>query len=469
MSKEYDDAIERWRKNRGVGTFNVPYPFDSIVLMKHIVINLLRANKDARILIVTEYLKDKNEIIKCFTENNSDDWDICLSQKLNDRYMVIVDSQYCVEHASNIESTLVIIYKPMYFTFVHSNVLEKAKFKLVMLDRTIDKEAEDNFYHVVPFINAFTQAVVDNHRMSLPVEEVRIGVPVDYDSDSGRKIKRATDEINQTLLIFGDFVSIDKARHGDKTINMSAMQFCYNLAYANGWCETLDMSVEYNKKLDEVYSPTALNARAKSAYDIMRLRSDLVAGYHGKIDEIIDIIDCNKDKKILIINKRYDFANEVRDALNLHAFGTVCQCAHERLGKVDMVDKNGEPVFYTSGAHKGERKQMGAKAQMSLYRTLFNKGDIHVLSVTQAPDKNLNIEVDVVIITSPLCDEIENYVYRLDKVAFREPLKLYTVFCTGTTEEKTLSKRTPKDNHSVFVDNKIAVNYDENSDSIVIG
>lgn len=468
MNNIYNNAVERWRSSGGNGTMTVPAPYNSIVLMKSIMTALLIANPNASILIISEFLKDKNEIIKYLTENDESDFDIVFRQKLDQRYIAIVDSHYVVDHINNLRPTLTVIYKPMFFTFVYSDLLKQSRFKLVLLDRTVDNTARDNFYIESPCIEVFTQAVIDKSRTSLPVEETRIGVSVDYTDEDGIKIKKATDEINQTLTIFDDLESINKARIGDKTINMSAMQFCYNLAYKNGWSETLDMSVEYNQKLDEVYSPTALNMRAQQAYNMMRLRRDMLASYPSKIEEILKIVKENKGKKILIINLEHTFADDVRDAINTNASETLCQCCHEQLRKVDLVDKNGEPVTYKSGNRKGEIKQIGAKAQISLYRTQYNKGKISILSVTKSPDKELNIEVDIVILTSPLCGAIEKYLYRLDKIAFTEPLKLYTLYCKGSMEERTLPNYAANKNHKIVAKTEIAVNYDENSDVIFV-
>ena len=95
---------------------------------------------------------------------------------------------------------------------------------------------------------------------------------------------------------------------------------------------------------------------------------------------------------------------------------------------------------------------------------MFNKGDINVLSVTNSPDKELNIDVDIIIITSPLCEDIKSYMYRLSKIYFRSRLiKLYSLYCRNTSEQKMIERKSLSDNHNV----KNSFANENNSDFIV--
>lgn len=95
---------------------------------------------------------------------------------------------------------------------------------------------------------------------------------------------------------------------------------------------------------------------------------------------------------------------------------------------------------------------------------LFNKGTINILSTNNSPDKKLNINVDIIIITSPQCELIKNYLYRLSDIHIPNIIKLYTLYCVGTTEEKLLNERKLDKNHTIIENNDL----DENNFDFVV-
>ena len=98
----------------------------------------------------------------------------------------------------------------------------------------------------------------------------------------------------------------------------------------------------------------------------------------------------------------------------------------------------------------------------------MNTHKIHVISCGASPDKSLDIDIDLVIITSPLCDTIESYFYRLSKVHFSNEVLLYTLFYKGTLEEKKLEDRTIPDNHTIINDFDRNVKVDNNNDYCIV-
>ena len=245
---------------------------------------------------------------------------------------------------------------------------------------------------------------------------------------------------------------------GNKILNISGNQICENIARENGWSDTLDMSEPFNVRTDEYYNPNVLRERVTKTHELIRCRIKLLSDVDLKIFEILNIVRNNKDAKILIINKNGEFAKLVSDTINTD-IGNICGNYHNNLPTIDAVDINGNPILVKSGANKGKRKQMAAKAQKTLTEKLFNSGKLNVISTNSAPDKDLNIDVDIVIITSPLCETIESYIYRLSQVNIRPSrLQLYTMYCASTLEEKRLNQRNVTKNHEI-------VNIEKNNDN----
>lgn len=81
----------------------------------------------------------------------------------------------------------------------------------------------------------------------------------------------------------------------------------------------------------------------------------------------------------------------------------------------------------------------------------------------------LKIACDVVIFTSPLCDNIIEVKNRFNNVCFNEVLtKTYRVFCSGTIENALLTKEKINPIIQVINDTENFVGYDENSGDIVL-
>lgn len=78
------------------------------------------------------------------------------------------------------------------------------------------------------------------------------------------------------MNVIGNIENIKRIKCGDYKLNLSAAEVRYNIAKSNGWSENLDMSIPFNKQIDEIYNPNALLERVCTIYEIMKNRRDLV-------------------------------------------------------------------------------------------------------------------------------------------------------------------------------------------------
>ena len=110
---------------------------------------------------------------------------------------------------------------------------------------------------------------------------------------------------------------------------------------------------------------------------------------------------------------------------------------------------------------------MGHTAQSTRNNELFNLDRLRVLTTGQAPDKSLMCRCDVVIITSPFCEELNNYIYRLDNVEFNsEKLKLFTIYVENSIEETKLQQIVTPSNYTI-IENKNSLSDEKNLDFII--
>lgn len=110
---------------------------------------------------------------------------------------------------------------------------------------------------------------------------------------------------------FGDLKTIEKCKYGDEVLNISATEFRNNIAKQNGWRHDLDTNIAFYKQIDDIYNPNILEEKARNFYSIAKLRRDLCTDNVDKLSVINDICNANKDKKILIVSKRGEFAAQI--------------------------------------------------------------------------------------------------------------------------------------------------------------
>lgn len=459
----YLNAVEVWRVNKGIGTFVIPAPFDSLKPLLYILPQLYNKSPTTNIVIIVKDFADRSSIENYLTTLNNEVWNNSFRTVIHNGNLRILTTEYAAEHINEYSPLLTIIYNPSIFHFVHIAMIEKSKFKLVILNKLLDSKTMDDFYTVAPSIGNFSQNVIDEVRTNRPVKECLVGLTIVPDSELDKEMNYYNREISTALAIFGNFDNIKYARLGNSDTNCSSMMICDAIARTNGWDNHLDMSSEFNRDIDKLYSPAAIKERADSIYNIIRERSTKLASSKDKLSNILDIVNDNSDKNILIINKYGEFANLVTDYLNDKSGKRICANCHDKVDNVPAVDDYGNPILIKSGAKKGQPKLLGVIAQKKLAQKLMNTHKINVISCGASPDKSLDVDIDLLIITSPLCDTIESYFYRLSKVHFSNEVLLYTLFYKGTLEEKKLEDRTIPVNHTIINDFDRNVKVDNNN------
>ena len=448
----FENAINHWRDEKGIGTAIIPTPLNDKLMVLGVLQRIYARSPTINSVIITNSFSERQNIIEFLTqqenaeENNKEFKNLITSGKIK-----VFTDKFVKSCRIQTYPFLCVWYRPDGACKEILDYVSKCKFKLVVLNKFLSNYDDvAKLYQVAPLLKDFKQAEVEAIRLSTPVEETQIGVNIPADSKVYELLKYYDEYVSTSLNIFGSFDIMQQANTGNQQLNISSTQICYQIAQENGWNEHLDMNIEFNLEIDRLYNPNNLKERVSKTYEIIRERSKLLSDFEGKLDVILDIVRENKDKKILIINKRGDFASKVTDFLNDLSDTIICGNYHDKVNNIPAVTFTGQPVYYKSGARKGERKMMGAKAQKTLNVERFNNDLIHVLSTNNSPDKDLAIDVDVVIITSPMCEDIKSYMYRLSKIYFRSKLiKLYSLYCLNTKEQQMIEKKTISDNHNV--------------------
>lgn len=438
--KFISQLAQEFVKNKGKGTCYCYKPTkpETIILF---FIGLHRMkHKNTKIFIVTENYAQRVNIKKLLEEKEL-------------AYNVTILSKDYVKYEYNY------IYDFTFITGINDNfslirnLTISSKFTLNILTEYYDeKDFIKDVTSILPILKTnITLNEIRNDHNKFPVEEEHIAVRLD--DDDFKQYEKYTEYISQSVSIFGNFDNIEKCRIGDVNLNISAEDFRRQLANENGWRYDLDTSLDFNKEIDKIYNPNALFERANIIYNITRERTNLITDNKNKINKIIELINKLKDKRILIVSKRGEFANAIANNINNNT-PYICGEYHDCIPEQYMKDEKGNYITYKSGENKGKLKLFHHKAISSMWLNLFNSDDytkqINLLSIKNTSSNSLKILIDCVIFTSPLGGSTYDFLLRFKDIEFNtNPLQVYMLYSENTIEYTKLSQFEPRINISI--------------------
>lgn len=259
---------------------------------------------------------------------------------------------------------------------------------------------------------------------------------IDEDKDNYAK---CSEFISDSMKIFNDMYTLECCRMGDRKNNLSAMDCCCNIAYNNGWSKDIDTSTEFGLQIDKYYNPNAISERATLVYNIIRNRRNLVLNNTLKYDIVLKLCEQNRDKKILIVSKNGDFANNIAEHLQANSINV--GMFHNEIPASYMYDANGNVITYKSGENKGKAKLFKDVALSKNYKDMFNANLLNVLVIKECSDNSLDIDVDMIIYASSLVTNIFDFKTRYQHIRYRtKETILHRIYTKDTIEEQILYK-----------------------------
>ena len=428
-------------------------------LLYHIITRLTQKHKDASIFIVVDCYNTRKSILDYLKENNINE---DVSYNIKCLSVDYIREQY------NYSYDLIITVGVNDNFSILNKLCRESKFTLSILTKNImDNNFINNIRNILPCIDTADLDIAIRHdNIYSPVEEHRYGVEL---SDDDRELyNKYTDYITTCISIFGELSNIEKCKKGDDKLGISAADFRNTIAYENGWREDLDTNIPFMKQIDDIYNPNILFERACTFYTITKQRRDLVCDNDAKLEVIKNICLDNKDKKILIISKRGEYAAKITKYLNENS-DIKCGDYHDCIEDAIAIDDMGIPILVKSGVNKGKPRVVGAQAQSSLNERRFNAGYINALSIKSASNIKLKIACDIVILTSSLCDNIIEVKSRFTDIVFNSvPTKTFRVYCNSTIENDKLNKEKENTLFTIINETENNVLYDENSGDIIL-
>lgn len=425
---------EGFLANKGKGSVLAYPPLNIGKVLLGTIGRLILKRPNEKLLIILGDYKYKDEIIKAIRETLELNEAVFIEdhiQFLSQSYAYTKLYLYTVNILIDVEDT----------SFIEKSYQE-SKFTLVVITNpNIKLNKRTAIQGILPNIHiGINDNDLQQSKINVPVTEYRH--PIYLNEEDTNQYKKYSDFIKDSMTVFGDFDMVELCRNGDKMCNVSAMSICNNIARQNGWTPELDMSVEFNVQIDKVYNPNAIHERAQLIYNIARERKNLVCNAKSKIDEVINIVKANPYKGIVIVSKSGEFANEISDRLNKE--NILCGLYHNEIPSSYMPDENGETITYKNGINKGKPKLFKAKSLSTYWMQCYIYGETHILSMKATSDTDLAIDIDIVIFTTTLVDDIFKFKARFRNCNFKgNNTEIHRIYCVDTIEENSMYKERP--------------------------
>lgn len=457
-NKLIQQLINGFREQKGKASCYAYKPLKPGIIAVTFIMLHRQKRTDTRILVVVNTYDERLKIKEVLDSEN-----------LSYNITILTKTYINLKYQYNYDFTIIIGNNDDYTLLQHLNNQSKWTFN-ILTEYTTKGVFNDWVNKNLPVIktNVNTNDLIKD-RLNYPVEETHC--PVDL-SDNDKQLSDRYDEyISTSMSIFGNFENADKCRVGDLHLNISAGEFRYQLAKENGWSETLDTSIEFNKQIDDVYNPNALFERANTLYNIIRERTNLVTDNNAKLSKIVELINKNQDKRILIVSKRGEFANTIANYINENT-ELLCGEYHDCIPEQYILDEKGEYITYKSGENKGKKKLFKSKALSTMSLNRFNSSDkelaINLLSIKNSADPELKTAIDLIIFTSPLCFTPNEFIERFAEIEFNtNPLKTFVIYCNNTIENNKLNNRSITKN-VIIIENEKNITIDENNGAVYL-
>jgi hypothetical protein len=465
MDNEYIKIIrqlkEGFQKNKGKGYCYIYETINPIPAIVDVVISIKNKNPERSVLICLEQYKYKGEYRQYIIDNN-------LDEELYYKQIQFLSHSYMISNNKNRDVFISLGINDDEEELIRA--INMHKFSLIIFTKSIMNNK---------FINAINEHIsqipikLDNEKLLYkkiysPVKEYRHYVLLNEDD---RELYNKYDKyIKDSISIFGSLQQIERCRIGNFETRSSAIDECYKVAYSNGWTSELDMSLEYNRQLDELFNPNAIKERVNTIFNITNNRKKLVADNDAKLETIKRIIDENENKKILIVSLRGEFCNRITKYLNEECDKNYMALGyHNELEDSYLTGKDGKVVVWKSGKQKGEPRVFKADFLSSNNEAAFKEGYTKILCIKNSSKNTLEIDVDIIILTTTLIDDIFKIKRRFDKIKFQEPTIVHRIYCKDTNEEKSILNEKPSTLIEVC-ESDIEKNlfYDENSGDIIL-
>ena len=167
ISDLFLNAVESWRKNKGVGSMLCPLPLDNRVPILLILQRIYSHSPTCSTVIIVESFKDRLNLMEFLTTQEDEDNNKEFKRLFDEKNIRIITREFLRSGRWNSYAFLGIIFNPESFDLGLRLWLDRCKYKLVVLNKLLDIQ-EDRIYlsKICPILNEFKQNEIDELRQT---------------------------------------------------------------------------------------------------------------------------------------------------------------------------------------------------------------------------------------------------------------------------------------------------------------
>lgn len=229
----------------------------------------------------------------------------------------------------------------------------------------------------------------------------------------------------------------------------TGQQFVYGYAVSKGWRRDMDLTIEANRKIHELWSPNKIFGYAVSLMNNIRFRKDLLYNAENKVKLCLEICEKFNKTKTIIFSQSTAFADKVDLLLNEKEKGSSV-VYHSKLETIYLPsEKTGKLIKF--GSTRLKRRAIDR----------IKSGESRIICTASSLDKGLDIADMGLGLTASGTSNFTQYkqrggrtkrrdMFNTDKVAL-----LINLYVIDSQEEKWLDRRQSKATNNIYIINRI--------------
>ena len=278
-----------------------------------------------------------------------------------------------------------------------------------------DSEHLRRFNELAPVVDTITEEEAIENKWITKYTEYNI--PLAFPFDLQRRYVLLSEHIAETLQLFkgtaklinsldiydniylgfkSDYEVITACYVGRKDITsgryLKPSEVREIVGKANGWKIELNLHNDYDKQIEQYWSPSNIYKRVYTFNNFVRERNEIINNHPSKIQTINNIIFRTKLVPTLIYVKSIEFAEELATTLNNIATKEIAICYHSKIKSRPLVDINtGDFYKYKSGKKKDLPMIFGKIKLKRKYIEYLQSGVIKILITVESLNEGLNV------------------------------------------------------------------------------
>lgn len=258
-----------------------------------------------------------------------------------------------------------------------------------------------------------------------------------------------TDIISKTINKFGrgglDLATkcLSGGKHFDGKIYTN-MQFVYGYATSKGWRKNLDLSIEANKQIDDLWNPHKIFGYATSLVNAIRHRKNILYNCSTKIDVSLELCEKFNTYKTIIFSQSTNFADKINLLLN------------EQEHRCSVVYHSNLDTIFLPSEKTGKLIKYGKTRLKRQAIEYIKNGKARIICTASSLDKGFDVSDLTLAITASGTSNFTQYkqrggrvkrknLFNDDKVAL-----LINLYVGDSKEEDWLKKRQSQSDHKIY-------------------